>query len=89
MRLIDADKLNIYDVSPAYGTCVMGITEEDIEFAPTVEAEPVRQGKWVGCTNAESVDYECKCSVCGYTLFNDFARNYKYCPNCGARMWKE
>lgn len=41
MRLIDADKLNIYDVSPAYGTCVMGITEEDIELAPTVEAIPI------------------------------------------------
>lgn len=41
MRLIDADKLNIYDVSPAYGTCVMGVTEEDIELAPTVHAVPV------------------------------------------------
>lgn len=40
-RLIDADKLNIYDVSPAYGTCVMGVTEEDIELAPTVNAIPV------------------------------------------------
>ena len=40
-RLIDADKLNIYDVSPAYGTCVMGVTEEDIELAPTVDAIPV------------------------------------------------
>lgn len=42
MRLIDADKLNIYDVSPAYGTCVMGVTEEDIDEAPTVEAVPVQ-----------------------------------------------
>ena len=39
-RLIDADKLNIHDVSPAYGFCVMGVTEEDIELAETViEAE--------------------------------------------------
>ena len=39
-RLIDADKLNIHDVSPAYGFCVMGVTEEDIELADTViEAE--------------------------------------------------
>ena len=35
-RLIDADKLNIHDVSPAYGFCVMGVTEEDIELAKTV-----------------------------------------------------
>lgn len=39
-RLIDADKLDIHDVSPAYGFCVMGVTEEDIELADTViEAE--------------------------------------------------
>ena len=41
VRLIDADKLNIYDGSPAYGTCVMGVTEEDIELAPTVDAIPI------------------------------------------------
>ena len=39
-RLIDADKLNIHDVSPVDGFCVMGVTEEDIELADTViEAE--------------------------------------------------
>lgn len=46
----------------------------------------VKRGEWIGCTNEESVDYECKCSVCGLTVFDDFARNYKYCPNCGAKM---
>ncbi len=35
-RLIDADALNIYDVSPVDGFCVMGVTEEDIELAETV-----------------------------------------------------
>ena len=39
-RLIDADELNIHDVSPVDGFCVMGVTEEDIELADTViEAE--------------------------------------------------
>lgn len=43
MRLIDADELDIYDVSPAYayGFCVMGVTQEDIDDAPTVDAIPV------------------------------------------------
>lgn len=43
MRLIDADKLidKAYDVSPAYGMTVIGVTEEDIEDAPTVEAIPI------------------------------------------------
>ena len=45
-RLIDADKLNIHDVSPAYGFCVMGVTEEDIELAETViEAEGETDGR--------------------------------------------
>ena len=39
-RLGDLDKLDIHDVSPADGFCVMGVTEEDIELADTViEAE--------------------------------------------------
>lgn len=45
MRLIDADKLidKAYDVSLAYGMTVIGVTEEDIEDAPTVEAVPVTE----------------------------------------------
>lgn len=39
-RLIDADALNTYNVSPMYEFCVMGITEEDIGLAETIiEAE--------------------------------------------------
>ena len=35
-RLGDLDKLNIHDISPVDGFCVMGVTEEDIELADTV-----------------------------------------------------
>lgn len=35
-RLIDADAINIHDVSPAYGMEVYGITQDDIEYEPTV-----------------------------------------------------
>lgn len=39
-RLIDADKLNTYDLSPVNGFCVIGVTEEDIGLAETIlEAE--------------------------------------------------
>lgn len=39
-RLIDADELNLYDISPAYGMCVIGVTEEDLVLAESViEAE--------------------------------------------------
>ncbi len=52
-RLIDADKLDIYDVSPAYGMCVIGCTEEDIADAPTVEAIPIEWiKKWMVYQNS-------------------------------------
>lgn len=44
MRLIDADKLKIHDVSPAYGYTVMGVEEEEIDDAETVDAIPV---EWI------------------------------------------
>ena len=44
MRLIDADALEIRDVSPAYGMVVMGVTINDIDDAPTVDAITV---EWI------------------------------------------
>ena len=40
-RLIDADKLKIRNVSADYWYTVMGITENDIDNAPTVKAIPI------------------------------------------------
>lgn len=88
MRLIDADKLNIYDVSPAYGTCVMGITEEDIELAPTVEAEPVRHAHWIWKGDEGDSRFmcsECRCMENAPTCMG-VPDIWEYCPNCGSRM---
>lgn len=41
MRLIDADKLKIRDVSTSYWSTVMGVKEKDIDDAETVEAIPI------------------------------------------------
>ena len=35
-RLIDADAINIHDVSPTYGMEVYGVTQDDIEYEPTI-----------------------------------------------------
>lgn len=70
-----------------YGyTCGIERAESEIECAPTIDAVPVRHGRWENCTNHESVDFEDKCSVCGYTIFADFTHGIRYCPNCGAKM---
>lgn len=93
MRLIDADALEIRDVSPAYGMVVMGVTINDIDDAPTVDAIPVRPGKWI-----DTEKFKCpwfrhhifECSVCRNTLDMDGVNagrgDANYCPNCGAKM---
>lgn len=61
--------------------------KESISKLPTIEAEPVRHGRWERNT----------CSVCGNvnpTTFMDMYGDYisvktPYCPKCGAKMDKE
>lgn len=51
--------------------------EEAIKNAPTVDAVPVRHGKW------KVTPVYIKCSECGES-FMLIPQNY--CPNCGSRM---
>jgi hypothetical protein len=95
-RLIDADAFakKAYDVAypiihgwneHELGLSIFGIAQL-LDDAPTVDAVPVRHGKWIfGSTLGHSW---MKCSECcvsqdGQTLC------FSYCPNCGARMDEE
>lgn len=49
-----------------------------IEDAKTIDAEPVRHGKWI------IEDGHVCCSECG-----EISKEYNYCPYCGARMDKD
>lgn len=58
-----------------------------IDNTPTVEAEPVKHGRWLnriqkdGTTIGQhNVKY---CSECGYVIFTKVDN---YCPSCGTRM---
>lgn len=78
MRLIDADAL------PRYTGYALSADEvaKAVENAPTIEAEPIRRGRWVDHQYKEFPIGRYECSVCG-------ARHdmpWDYCPNCGARM---
>jgi hypothetical protein len=59
----------------------------EIIDAPTIDAEPVRHGKWVfNPSDAfEAMFAKPKCSECGF----ESADGGNYCPNCGARMDEE
>ena len=88
MRLIDADDLlwELAKVGIAYRVEV----NRTIMNAPTIEAEPVRHGRW----KAEERDswsgggaYICSACGYGYSWGGFFeANDFNYCPNCGAKM---
>lgn len=63
---------------------------DDLAYLPTIEAEPVRHGRWVyddkigglryyQCTNCRKNDNECLADEHEIKWF-------KFCPKCGARM---
>lgn len=81
MRPIDADAMRqdwlengqneyVYDTNAVL---------DSIDAQPTIEAEPVRHGRWksVGLSSL-------KCSRCGY--IDDYKMHYKGCPECRAKM---
>ena len=98
MRIIDADSLvrNIkkwekyignYEKEIPYNEDIYVSTMLTIEDEPTVDAVPIKHGRWVGNERHTS------CSICGQTYCVPDGQDghldmtfYKYCPNCGADM---
>lgn len=51
---------------------------------PTIEAEPVKQGRWIENSDpGQNINEHYMCSECGCT-FHNWA-NDNYCPNCGSK----
>ena len=73
IKTIDADVTYTYESNGTY----YGM-REGIEF------EKEKTAAWVP-VDAEPHDiYEC--NACGWLLYYEDTTDYKYCPNCGARM---
>lgn len=93
MRLIDTDKLlekteclfkdlnsteDYMGIGYNHG---VGDSIAIIKNAPTIEAEPVKHGRWITVEN--DIDYyPFMCSECYETV----TKKTKFCPNCGAKM---
>ena len=62
----------------------------DLVDAPTIEAEPVRHGRWddTGRYTFTDGSLAIRCTECGAALHLDEWEKYhwNYCPNCGAKM---
>lgn len=81
MRLIDADALMDAMRDEEFQTFVpLDEVDSVIDNAPTIEAEPVRHGKW-------TIYKECSecCELALYNANEEFVLS-KYCPHCGAKM---
>lgn len=89
MRLIDADKLKP-DMKVFLSAYAEELTEcysqRRIDNALTIDAEPVRCGKWL--YNDIYLPNCAECSECGWksSVSGDEIPSYHYCPNCGAKM---
>jgi len=60
-----------------------------IADAPTIDAEPVRHGKWECTYLPNGFLLEQTCSECGLTFEEPSGVDYNYCPQCGCRMDEE
>ena len=88
MRLIDADVLKetyFYPTNTKNAPVLSFISLEEINNVPTIEAEPVRHGRWEMKPDPYGFFGEIPvCSECGCTT--KMRDKTKFCPHCGARM---
>ena len=104
-RLIDADALITSVLKKAIDDAFLNgnidmhrLLIQVIAHQPTIDAEPVRHGKWIIRDNPGTGWYRVTCSECGEDVtatapcigFYPNARvTWNYCPNCGAKMDEE
>lgn len=87
VRLIDANALKDAFCAMIFPRSRVDVLRT-IDDAPTIEAQPVKRGKW------ERTDMFVKCSACGVELLEEeffsiciFDSGYMpFCPNCGYKM---
>lgn len=90
MRLIDESLWNaaIYAVEYLNDTSLLRKLIAEAE-EPTIEAEPVRHGRWIHTDMAASWKPSCK-DECGECHYHDKDHrdlsDFKFCPMCGSKM---
>lgn len=84
VRLIDAELLTT-NIAQIAKNCARSDAQKAligrilfvIENMPTIEAEPVKHGRWM---------YPFYCSECGFAPYYSSDLTYNYCPNCGSKQ---
>lgn len=91
MRPIDADAFSeqygSYYAEQGTEEGFIGTVNDLIVEQPTIEAEPVRHGRWILERRPDGTPYCLHCSECDpdfAVIYNQVATGY--CPDCGAKM---
>ena len=84
-----ADDLNMIGIALMIGIARMLRDENDF---PTVEAAPVRHGRWLpieadGYADGAPVWDKWECSECGHEHDGEEDTLTDYCPDCGRKMY--
>ena len=89
-RYIDAEKLlsrmkqdPLFPIVERYG--ISGV----IEAEPTADVVEVKHGKWYRPREWTTKTYRRLCTNCQNVAYYCGTGDYKFCPNCGARMESE
>lgn len=96
-KYIDVGAINWYDDLFMKGINNSGVwvrykdVESLIRNAPAADVEPVRHGRWIKSTGMMPPEFagNYHCSECGWHGISAKEREYKRCPECGARMDEE
>ena len=80
MRLINADELmELYDGCDGLSVPI-AVVQQNIKDATTIDAEPVRHGRW-----ERTADGAALCTACKRKM-NPSQYGYAFCSLCGAKM---
>ncbi len=86
MRVINADAIEYFALDDVYNIDVMVAYKDRIDNMPTVDAEPVRHGKWI-IGHKFSECYNVQCNQCKTIQVLYYGKKVtRYCPECGAKM---
>lgn len=86
MRIIDAKQAeeNLRDTvrKMGFGAFILSRCIRAVRDCPTIEAEPVRHGRWL------DDEFYMFCSVCGMQWYycDNETQDFKFCPHCGCKM---
>ena len=92
MRLISANELYRLIEEEFDGVCVYDVEPSEaidhfqsiVDRATTVDAEPIRHGKWIPAYNGAGRLMGYDCPDCHRRVGKMYDTNY--CPNCGCKM---